>query len=357
VRGAAPRNAGTPISARSTTRRPRTSAPTATRCSSSRGSWAPSSRAPDTTDPGLGLVHLRRRRPRHPRGRPPRRPAHGTGHAALRDPRRCRAHHRPRHASRSMWACCGASSSGPTSTSSRPSPRAITATRRWARPARSTTRACTTPASSSPTTGAATSPSRPRRCTTSSSPPSRRSPTPTRDQGRHRRPLDGRARAALLPALRPDAPARRRVAARARLGRRGLRRERHPRRHALRGLRPRARAARRGRQLRLAHHPDLPRRRAGHDARDLPAPAPHQARPGHRRRDRRPVDLFDPETWNAVRLGPRRPRPDRRAPQAHARTRADEARRAIALDHLAKCLAKAEQAHRALDVPATPPPA
>ncbi|GJM17981.1 MAG: hypothetical protein DHS20C14_01940 [Phycisphaeraceae bacterium] len=69
-----------------------------------------------------------------------------------------------------------------------------------------------------------------------------------------------------------------------------------------------------------------------------------------------PIDLFDPAVWERYGWGLADPDQDVYLrwllPEADSR----EDRRRIALEHLTKCLARAEQTHRALDVPATPPP-
>ncbi len=68
-----------------------------------------------------------------------------------------------------------------------------------------------------------------------------------------------------------------------------------------------------------------------------------------------PIDLFDPATWERFAWGLADPRQDRELRKLLPETASETERRAIALDHLRKCLAKADQAHRALDRPATPP--
>jgi pimeloyl-ACP methyl ester carboxylesterase len=69
-----------------------------------------------------------------------------------------------------------------------------------------------------------------------------------------------------------------------------------------------------------------------------------------------PVDLYDPGTWERYGWGPADPTqagvlewllPDERDPRA---------RREIAMEHLGKCLARAEQFQRAVDAPAELPP-
>ncbi len=71
---------------------------------------------------------------------------------------------------------------------------------------------------------------------------------------------------------------------------------------------------------------------------------------------REPIDLMDPAIWERYGWGLADPGADRvlrwLLPDAES---ADERRR-IALDHLHKSLARAEQTHRALDLPALPPP-
>ncbi len=69
-----------------------------------------------------------------------------------------------------------------------------------------------------------------------------------------------------------------------------------------------------------------------------------------------PVDVFDVETWQRYGWGLAGDRADGvlRWLLPDVETRAE--RREIALDHLTKCLARAEQFHRALDVPASIPP-
>lgn len=69
-----------------------------------------------------------------------------------------------------------------------------------------------------------------------------------------------------------------------------------------------------------------------------------------------PIDLFDPDTWARLGWGLADPREARIIEQLLPEIESADERRAVALEHLQKCLAKAEQAHRALDVPATPPP-
>ncbi|MEM8756552.1 MAG: hypothetical protein AAGF47_02065 [Planctomycetota bacterium] len=68
-----------------------------------------------------------------------------------------------------------------------------------------------------------------------------------------------------------------------------------------------------------------------------------------------PVDLYAPETWVRYGWGLADPDQEEKIAELLPDVDSDEARRGIALDHLAKCLAKAEQLHRALDLPAAPP--
>jgi len=83
-----------------------------------------------------------------------------------------------------------------------------------------------------------------------------------------------------------------------------------------------------------------------------------------RDRHRRVVDasgepvgsLFDVETWEKHGWGLADPAQDRVLAWLLPEVRHAADRRRIALDHLAKCLSRAEQFHRALDVPAEPPP-
>jgi pimeloyl-ACP methyl ester carboxylesterase len=69
-----------------------------------------------------------------------------------------------------------------------------------------------------------------------------------------------------------------------------------------------------------------------------------------------PVDLFDPAVWEAYEWGLADPDQARVLRQLLPDAASDAERRAIAADHLRKALARAEQLHRALDVPAAPPP-
>ena len=68
------------------------------------------------------------------------------------------------------------------------------------------------------------------------------------------------------------------------------------------------------------------------------------------------VDLYDPETWKAFGWGLADPNETGVLRDLLPDAESDEARRAIATDHLTKCLDAATRLHRALDVPATPPP-
>lgn len=68
------------------------------------------------------------------------------------------------------------------------------------------------------------------------------------------------------------------------------------------------------------------------------------------------VDLFDPDNWERFGWGLAGPKSDRILRDLLPETADPAQRRAIALDHLRKCLAQAEQLHRAIDRPAAPPP-
>lgn len=71
---------------------------------------------------------------------------------------------------------------------------------------------------------------------------------------------------------------------------------------------------------------------------------------------REPLDLFDVATWQKYGWGLADPDEMKVIRWLLPDAESDEERREIALDHLAKCLARAEQFHRAIDVPASPPP-
>jgi pimeloyl-ACP methyl ester carboxylesterase len=66
--------------------------------------------------------------------------------------------------------------------------------------------------------------------------------------------------------------------------------------------------------------------------------------------------VFDVATWERHRWGLADPAQDRYLAWLLPDVADPEQRRQVALDHLRKCLARAEQFHRALDVPAAPPP-
>lgn len=68
-----------------------------------------------------------------------------------------------------------------------------------------------------------------------------------------------------------------------------------------------------------------------------------------------PVDLLDPEVWIAHDWGIVNPDLDSELARLLPSTTTPEERRTIALDHLRKALARADQFHRALDRPAAPP--
>ncbi len=67
------------------------------------------------------------------------------------------------------------------------------------------------------------------------------------------------------------------------------------------------------------------------------------------------LDVLDPAVWEAYEWGLADPDQDRVLRQLLPDVPSEAERRAIALDHLAKCLARAEQLFAALDVPASPP--
>lgn len=69
-----------------------------------------------------------------------------------------------------------------------------------------------------------------------------------------------------------------------------------------------------------------------------------------------PVDLFDASTWERFGWGLADPNEARTLRHLLPDVPSAEERRAIALDHLGKCLEKAAQLHRAIDLAATPPP-
>ena len=67
------------------------------------------------------------------------------------------------------------------------------------------------------------------------------------------------------------------------------------------------------------------------------------------------LDMFDVATWERFEWGLASPKQRKVLRWLLPDAASDEERREIALDHLAKCLARAEQFHRALDVDAEPP--
>ncbi len=69
----------------------------------------------------------------------------------------------------------------------------------------------------------------------------------------------------------------------------------------------------------------------------------------------RSVGVFDRATWERNEWGLADPSQEKVLGWLLPDVESPEERRAIALDHLDKCLARAEQLHRALDSPATPP--
>lgn len=68
-----------------------------------------------------------------------------------------------------------------------------------------------------------------------------------------------------------------------------------------------------------------------------------------------PIDFMDPKIWEQYGWGLADPREDATLRQLLPEAADRAERRAIALDHLAKCLQRAEQFHRALDMPGAPP--
>ena len=68
------------------------------------------------------------------------------------------------------------------------------------------------------------------------------------------------------------------------------------------------------------------------------------------------IDIFDPQVWERRSMGLLDPEQDELLswllPSAKSRTE----RKRIALDHVTKCLARAQQLHRALDLQSSPPP-
>jgi pimeloyl-ACP methyl ester carboxylesterase len=67
------------------------------------------------------------------------------------------------------------------------------------------------------------------------------------------------------------------------------------------------------------------------------------------------LDMLDVATWERYEWGLADPEGDKVLRWLLPEAETAEQRRAIALDHLAKCLARADQLFRALDVPASPP--
>ncbi len=69
-----------------------------------------------------------------------------------------------------------------------------------------------------------------------------------------------------------------------------------------------------------------------------------------------PIDIFDADEWLKREWGLADPAQDFKLEELLPDAASAEERRSIALDHLTKSLARAAQFHRALDVPAEPPP-
>lgn len=68
-----------------------------------------------------------------------------------------------------------------------------------------------------------------------------------------------------------------------------------------------------------------------------------------------PIDIFDADEWIRREWGLADPRQDFKLQQLLPDVPTFEERRAIAIDHLRKALARASQLHKSLDVPASPP--
>lgn len=68
-----------------------------------------------------------------------------------------------------------------------------------------------------------------------------------------------------------------------------------------------------------------------------------------------PLDMFDVATWEKYGWGMASPKADKVLQWLLPEVESIEQRRAIGMDHLAKCLARADQLFRALDAPASPP--
>jgi len=69
-----------------------------------------------------------------------------------------------------------------------------------------------------------------------------------------------------------------------------------------------------------------------------------------------PIDVFDIETWKRMEWGLADPDEAKTIKWLLPEIDSPEQRREVAMEHLEKCLTKASQLHRAIDVPATPPP-
>jgi len=91
----------------------------------------------------------------------------------------------------------------------------------------------------------------------------------------------------------------------------------------------------------------------------LPAVYEMLPHPGHRAvvdaKTGAPVDLFDPKMWEKFQWGLADPRSDSELRKLLPNVSDPAERRAIALDHLGKCLRRAKQFCRAMDAPARPP--
>ncbi len=69
----------------------------------------------------------------------------------------------------------------------------------------------------------------------------------------------------------------------------------------------------------------------------------------------KPLDVLDVETWKRFEWGLASPKSDKVLRWLLPEVESEEERSEIALDHLEKCLARADQLFRALDTPASPP--
>lgn len=68
-----------------------------------------------------------------------------------------------------------------------------------------------------------------------------------------------------------------------------------------------------------------------------------------------PIDVFDADVWDAMNWGMLNPKEDKVLKWLLPDVREETERRAIAKDHIQKCLDRAKQFHAAIDIPASPP--